>query len=76
MPYKVKNITDDPRQFRERKTIAGHFLRAGEEIIVENEPAVSRPDVFEVTKIHNSEMKEESRPENRDRGERRFNKKK
>jgi hypothetical protein len=62
MPYKVKNISDDPRQFREHKTIAAHFLRAGEECIVQNKPAIDRPDIFEITEIHNSEMKEESVP--------------
>ncbi len=49
--YKIKNITKDPRKFREYKTAEFHFLRAGEEIIVNNEPCTTRFDVFEVTDL-------------------------
>lgn len=77
--YKVKNITDDPRQFREHKSAEAHFLRAGEEIIVNNLPATDRVDVFEITdlsKIQIPEEKEKVPEEKRDIGERRLIKKK
>ncbi|KKM65135.1 hypothetical protein LCGC14_1494350 [marine sediment metagenome] len=70
--YKVKNITSDPRTFREHKTGRAYFLRAGEEVIVSNLPVNKRPDVFEITDLEKKEEKEQSeKPKN---FERRFKK--
>ncbi len=54
MRYKVKNKTRTVRKFREHKNPQGHWLRAGEEIVINNPPVVANPKVFEVTEINES----------------------
>ena len=56
--WKIKNITNDSRKFREHKTGQLHFLRSGEEIIISNKPAKERFDVFEVTEELNEKTEE------------------
>ena len=57
--WKVKNITKDPRRFREHKNAKHHFLRSGEEIIISNPPFTKRTDVFEITDLNELNYEEE-----------------
>ena len=63
--YKVKNKTNEPRKFREHKVGAMHFLRAGEEIVISNQPATKRTDVFEITELNLEEEPEKPKKSNR-----------
>lgn len=66
--WKVKNITKDPRKFREHKTAKAYFLRAGEEIIISNLPITKRTDVFKITDLEKIDTEEESeKPKKRNR---------
>lgn len=61
MKYKIKNKTRTVRKFREHRNPQGHWLRAGEEIIINNPPVVANPRVFEVTKVNNKLYSEDSK---------------
>ncbi len=74
MSYKIKNITEDSREFREHKTGKAYFLRPGEEVIIQNQIVNQRPDVFEVIDLDNIEKKSEMSEEPKN-FERRKNKK-
>jgi len=59
--FKIKNITNDRRKFRVKKTAQGFLLRAGEEMVSPYEPIIDRPDVLKVTDLNNVQESEEKK---------------
>jgi len=53
--YKVKNLTNDVRRFRERKTGKIYKLKPKEIIIVNFEPIENNPNIFEIRKVEKEE---------------------
>lgn len=51
MKYKIRNKSKTVRKFREHRNPQGHWLRAGEEIIINNPPVVANPRVFDVEEV-------------------------
>ncbi|RLD42763.1 MAG: hypothetical protein DRI86_11105 [Bacteroidetes bacterium] len=53
--YKVKNLTNDVRRFRERKTHKTYELQPGSTITVDFEPIENNPHIFEIEYVEKEE---------------------
>ena len=49
--YEVKNLTNDVRRFRERKTGKIYELKPKESVVIDFEPVENNPNIFEIRKV-------------------------
>jgi len=63
--YKVKNLTNDVRRFRERKTWKTYELKPKESVVIEYEPIENNPNIFEIRKVEKEEAGTEEKPKRR-----------